>query len=127
MADGNDRAQRLYSTTRRVLSFLITNGPATTDAVATAIGSCNESARQALNWWHEIKMVHVHSWDKRNTGPARKVYAAGPGKDALSPKPLSASEKCRRWRATAPNEMLKANARKIQKGMTLAGLMGMAK
>jgi predicted ArsR family transcriptional regulator len=44
------------------------------------------------------KRIHVAAWRRNRAGPMVAVYAAGFGKPAEKPEPLSRSEKCRRCR-----------------------------
>lgn len=116
-----DRKQRLYPYTRRVLQLLIASYPdaLTSAEIMEALNMNKNTAQGAIDWLKSEELCHIAEW-KRGTGPIRRAWAAGNGMDAKKPKPLSASEKCRKWRANS----VKENSQKIARGMTMAGQLG---
>ncbi|MBL8416081.1 MAG: hypothetical protein JNM42_16745 [Propionivibrio sp.] len=64
------------------------------------------------------KRIHIAAWRRNRAGPLIAVYAAGYGKSAEKPAPLSRAEKCRRCRekkrALSDNRGIAAQLSKIQ-------------
>ena len=114
-----ERKQRIYPYTRRILQLLIANAePIIISEIARRLNMNSESVRQALDWLHSEQLVYIAEW-KRGTGPLRRAFAAGKGRDAEKLATLTNSEKMLRWRATN----LGGNAQRIAKNMTLAGAL----
>ena len=60
-------------------------------------------AHETLRNWHKAGKIHVVRWRRGKQGPALPVYRWGAGNDATRPKPLTNSQKSRRWRKANPD------------------------
>ena len=117
-----ERKQRLYPYTRRVLQTLIAaRDPMTINDLREALRMNAESVREAIIFLQSEHLVHIAEW-RRGTGPVRRAFAAGKGKDAERLAPMPGSARNKRWRATN----LDMNAQRIARNMTLAGQLGAA-
>lgn len=73
------------------------------DVLARADDASNAWAHDTLRNWHRAGETHVVRWVRGRQGPAMPVYRWGAGNDATRPKPLTNSQKSRRWRKANPD------------------------
>jgi len=122
-----DRAQRLYPNTVRVLNRIIA-GPATVGRIAQDLHMSVSAVEIAVNFLHDLQVLHVGQYSRSKRGEPSRVWAAGAGTDAARIAPLTDAEKAAAYRArggdTHGARTLQRNARKIAAGATLAGLLG---
>ncbi len=122
-----DRAQRLYPNTVRVLNRIIA-GPATVGRIAQDLHLSVSAVEVAVNTLHELGVLHVGQYTRASRGVPSRVWVAGAGTDVERIAPLTDAEKAARYRSrgndTHGARTLQRNARRIEGGMTLAGLLG---
>lgn len=77
---GSERGQR-------IMDYLAAR-PSTAPEIGQALGLSKNYTYLILRAAHRIGLVHVTGWQRAHYGMALKRYAAGPGKDAPTPKPI---------------------------------------
>lgn len=88
------------------------------DVLARADDASNAWAHGTLRNWHRAGETHVVRWVRGRQGPAMPVYRWGAGEDAARPRPLTNSQKSRRWRKSNPELYAQHNWRKSMKKRT---------
>ena len=84
----------------RIVAMLELKGPLTYLEAAQATGLSSNTIKNArhMDILAKQKRIHIAAWRRNRAGPMIAVFAAGPGKPAEKPAPLSRAEKCRRSR-----------------------------
>jgi len=124
---GHDQKQRLYPNTVRVLNRIVV-GPTTVGRLAQELHLSVSRVEAIVEFLHELGVIHVRQYTRASRGKPSRVWAAGAGEDAVRIAPLTDAEKAAAYRArggdTHGARTLQRNARRIEGGMTLAGLLG---
>ena len=101
--DESPPAQRAARNTVRleaILALLQRHGPLTYREVAQFLGLSATIVKNAryLTLLLDADKVHIKTWRRSRPGPMQAVYAAGAGRSAPRPTPLSTAERSRRSR-----------------------------
>jgi hypothetical protein len=81
----------------RIVSLLQRVG-CTAPEVATKVYCTERSAQILINRLRQQGVVHIQEW-RRSGNVLVAVYRYGIGSDAAKPKPMTAQERLKRWRA----------------------------
>lgn len=123
-----DRKQRLYPTTVRVIHWLATHDQGTISDMSRSLHLSASAVADAVKFLHESGVIYIKEWHRHN-GPHIKEWALGKGSDALPRRPLTAAEKSAAWRERGGDQHrardLIREQKKIQKSMTMAGMLGL--
>lgn len=103
------------------LPELIGSQPMTARDISVEIGRNHKSIDHMIKKLHEQGKVHIASWKRGMQGPIAAMYQWGPGQDAKRPKPLTASQKCKRYRQSGPSQSAKQQ-RIARQGVKSGGL-----
>ena len=83
-----------------ILAILQTHGPQTYREVAKHLGLSSIIVKNAryMSLLVDAGRAHIKSWRRSHPGPMQAMYAAGSGRSAPRPRPLSTAERSRRSR-----------------------------
>ena len=83
-----------------IFTLLQRHGPQTYREIAARLGLTAIVVKNAryMSLLVAAKRAHIVAWRRSRPGPMQAVYAAGPGRNAPRPQPLSAAERSRRSR-----------------------------
>lgn len=80
----NDRKPSIK---QRILALLRVKGPMISMDIAAALELTKCSASQSTKEMHDAGFIHISEWRVSSKNGGNKVYAVGPGKDAIRPDP----------------------------------------
>jgi hypothetical protein len=83
---------------KRILDLLRKNGPMLSMDMATVLKLTKGTASQAAKELHDHGFIHIHEWRLNYKNGGNKVYANGPGADAVKPES--------NWRPRAKAEVI---------------------
>lgn len=95
----------------KIASKEMANGPVTAKMLAVICNITEHAARYNLRVMHESGLTYINSWHRySDRGSAVPRYALKPGTDAPKPKPMSGSERMKRYRRENPEYSMRDNA-----------------
>lgn len=105
--------------------------PATTEELSYLCHAHRASINLLLIAMKAKKLIYIHSWVKTESrGPASRVWALGDRPDAKRPEPKTNAQKIKDWRKRTGEDghrakRLRQMAKRIAKGSTFSGLLGL--